>query len=377
MDTRQHQIDNRLAAIRERRGLPASALAKMVGVSRQAIYAIEAGTYVPNTALGLRLAHALAVSVEELFSLPQAPPKSKEHSVRATLVPSTDKLQPGQPVQLCQVDERLIAAAPQPMGAYLPASDAVVLGGDPARDKVRIRFHQERSEFPNRVLIAGCDPAMSVLAHYLRPAGIDLVLIHQNSSQSLALLKNGCVHIAGTHLRDVSTGESNIPTVTRLFPRSSIAVISFANWHEGLITASGNPKDIRKVEDLARRDVAFVNREPGSGSRLLLDTHLARLKLNAKRVRGYHRLASGHIAAALQVKTGAADCCVATEAAARLFGLNFEPLESARYDLVLRKHHLKSPAVQTLLHTIALSSFRRELNSAGGYDTAVTGERVI
>jgi len=185
------------------------------------------------------------------------------------------------------------------------------------------------------------------------------------------------VHIAGTHLRDASTGESNVAAVTGLFVRASIAVISFATWQEGLITPHGNPKHIYAVDDLARKDVAFVNREPGSGSRLLLDTYLARFKLSAKRVRGYQRLAFGHMAAAWQVKTGAADCCLATACAARVLGLHFVPLESARYDLVMRKHQLDSPTVQALLNTISLSSFRRELNVTGGYDTTVAGERVI
>ena len=374
---RHREIENHLAALRERRGLSASALAQMVGVSRQAIYAIEAGTYVPNTALGLRLARALAAGVEELFSLPDDPPQSAARSATAVLIPSADKLEPGQPVQLCRVDDRLIAVPSMPMGYYLPPSDAVVRDCGPVGDRVRVRLHQEASEFRNRLLIAGCDPAMDVLARHARSAGIELVLVHQNSSDSLRLLKKRLVHIAGTHLRDASTGESNVPAVTRLFARTSVAVISFATWQEGLITALGNPKRIHGVEDLARRGVAFVNREPGSGSRLLLDTYLARLKLSAKRVRGYERLAFGHLAAAWQVKTGAADCCLASASAARTLGLHFVPLESARYDLVMHKHQLESPALQTLLNTIALSSFRRELNGTGGYDTARTGERVI
>src|SRR5438874_1653144 len=185
------QIENNLAAIRQRRGFSASALAKLVGVSRQAIYAIEAGTYVPNTAVGLRLASVLTVGVEELFRLPESSGKPAVHSVKATLIPSPDKLQPGQPVQLCEVDGRLIAAAATPVPSYLPASDAFVIGRDAARDKIRVRFHEEGNEFRNRLLMAGCDPAMSVLARYLRPAGIELVAVHQNSSRSLALLKNG------------------------------------------------------------------------------------------------------------------------------------------------------------------------------------------
>jgi putative molybdopterin biosynthesis protein len=375
MIRRQSRIENYVAQVRENRGVSAASLAQTVGVSRQAIYAIEAGTYLPNTALTLRLAQALAVGVEDLFCLPKDPPKPDRPSVKATLLPCADKLLPGQPVQLCRVNDLLTAVAPRPTSSYLPPSDAVVT--DCAAGKVRVRLHERSSEFRNRLLIAGCDPAMHLLARHVRPDDLELVLAHQNSSDSLSLLRQGHVHIAGTHLRDAATGESNISAVTRMFPRSSVAVISFAIWREGLVTAPGNPKHIQGVPDLARRNVTLINREPGSGSRLLLDTYLTRLKLSPKRIHGYQRLASGHLAAAWQVKTGAADCCLATEAAARVLGLHFVPLESARYDLVMRKHHVKSPAVQVLLNAIAASSFRNELSCAAGYDTSVAGYRVI
>jgi putative molybdopterin biosynthesis protein len=373
VDTRQGGgIENRLAAIRQQRGLSASALANSVDVSRQAIYAIEAGTYVPNTALALRLSRALAVNVDELFRLRD----EDSRSVTALLIPEA-KIQPGQPVQLCRVDGRLIAAVPTPLGAYLPSSDAVITARASGSAKPRLRLHRPDTGFSNRLLIAGCDPAMHILAHHLQSAGVDLVMLHRNSSDALGLLKKRSVHIAGTHLRDAVNGESNIAAVGRVLGQSSIAVISFAVWQEGLITAAANPKRIRGVEDLARRDVKFVNREPGSGARLLLDTHLARLKIEPKRVRGYNRLAPGHIAAAEQVKTAAADCCVATEAAALALGLCFIPLETTRYDLVLRKHHLDLPAVQALLNTIAFAGFRGEITAAARYDASVAGNRVI
>jgi putative molybdopterin biosynthesis protein len=376
VSTASEKVENNLAAIRSRRQMAASELAKRVGVSRQAIYAIEAGTYVPNTALALRLARVLQTGVEELFSLAESSRKPIARSVRATVIPRTEKLQPGQPVRLCRIDDRLIAAASVPLPWYLPSSDAQVNSGS-APGKVRLTLHQESNDLGSRLLIAGCDPAMAILARHLQPAGIDLVLLHQNSSDSLALLKKGCVHIAGTHLRDAASGQSNVDAVLRLFAHGSVAMISFATWEEGLITASGNPKRIRTVEDLARQEVSIVNRELGAGSRLLLDTHMKRIKLSPKHVRGYECLAPGHLAAAWQVKTGAADCCLATQAAARIFGLDFVPLESSRYDFVVRKQHLKSPAIQTLFHTLALSGLRRELNGAGGYDTTVSGNRIL
>jgi putative molybdopterin biosynthesis protein len=216
-----------------------------------------------------------------------------------------------------------------------------------------------------------------VLARHVQPSGIELVLAHRNSSQALALLKEGSVHVAGTHLRDEASGESNIPEIGRMFPKNAVAVISFAVWEEGILTARGNPKGIRGIEDFARRDVSIVNREKGAGSRRLLDSHLQRLKIDAKKVTGYENDASGHLAAAWQVRTGAVDACIATRAAARVFGLGFIPLVSERYDLVMRRQHLDLPSMRIFLDTLSRSSFRRELESVGGYDTKAAGQRLL
>ena len=154
-------------------------------------------------------------------------------------------------------------------------------------------------------------------------------------------------------------------------------MISFAVWEQGILTARGNPKTIRGVEDFVRKDVLIVNREKGAGARQLLDDALQRLKIEPRKVRGYEQTAPGHLPAAWQVQANAADCCVSTRAAARLFGLGFIPLVSERYDLAIRRQHLDLPGVQTLLDTLGRSSFRRELEGLGGYDTKDAGERVL
>jgi len=364
------EIVNNLAVLRQKRGVSAATLASSIGVSRQTIYAMEAGSYIPNTAVALRLAKALESDVEDLFSLTDdAPPELPVEDV--VLLPGSGPLQPGQPVQLCRVDKSLIASPPSPIQWYLPATDAIVTG----RKKVQV-CHSDAA-FPNRLLVAGCDPGISVLAQHVQRAGIELVLAHRNSSQALALLKAGAIHVAGTHLRDESTGESNTPTIGRMFPENSVVVISFAVWEEGVVTATGNPKNIRGIEDLARKGIRMVNREPGAGSRFLLDSHLKRLNIDSKLVSGYEDLAAGHLPAAWRVQTGAADCCIATRAAARLFGLGFIPLVSERYDLAIRSQHLDLPSIQTLLDTLSRSGFRRELESVGGYDTKASGTRIL
>jgi molybdate-binding protein len=235
---------------------------------------------------------------------------------------------------------------------------------------------QDMEQFGNRLLMAGCDPAMSVLARHLQKANMELVLAHRNSSEALELLRNGCVHIAGSHLRDETTGESNLAQVRKLFPRGTAVVFAFAVWEEGIVVAKGNPKAVLEIADFARKGVALVNREPGSGSRSLLDSSLKRLGIASSKVKGYKQVAHGHLPAAWQVRTGHADCCVATRAAARVFGLDFVPLVSERYDLVIRKQHIALPAVQLLLDTLNRTAFRRELEGLGGYDTSGAGKQM-
>jgi molybdate-binding protein len=121
----------------------------------------------------------------------------------------------------------------------------------------------------------------------------------------------------------------------------------------------------------------IVNREPGAGCRLLLDSLLRRLGIASKDVKGYDRIALGHLPAARQVQSGNADCCISTRAAARVFGLDFIPLVTKRYDLVVRKTHLKLPPVEILFETLGRSALRRELEGFAGYDMKLAGNRLV
>lgn len=363
-------IESRVAALRAERGVSASRLAELAGVSRQTIYAIESGAFAPNTAVALRLARALDARVEDLFVLPDAA-AGPERVDAVEELPGGAPLEPGQPVQLCRVGRHTLAAAPSPVPWALPASDGVFEGGGAAR------CFDPDADFGGRLLVAGCDPAISILARHAARAGADIVAAHRNSTAALDLLARGMAHVAGAHLHDERSGESNLPDILRRFPRSSVAVFSFAVWEQGIVMARGNPKGIRGVEDFARRDVAIVNREPGAGARRMLDARLKQLGVPAAKVRGYGREAQGHLAAAWNVQTGAADACIATRAAARMFGLGFVPLATERYDLVVRRRDLRLPAVEALVETLGRAAFRREVENYGGYDTRVGGDRVL
>jgi molybdate-binding protein/DNA-binding XRE family transcriptional regulator len=369
-------VVNNLAQFRAKRGLSAIELAKKIDVSRQTIYAMEAGTYVPNTILALKLAQVLEVKVEDLFRLEEIEAPALHEN--AELLPSEQEAQPGLPVQLCEVDERLVAVLPAPTAWSLPPPDAVLIesGKRPGKAKVQL-FQKEEKQFRKRLLISGCDPGISVLLRHLQREGVEAVVAYRNSSQSLNLLKESLIHVAGSHLRDEATGESNLPIIRKQFPKYSVAVVSYAIWQEGIVVARGNPKKIKGIDDLTRKNVVIINREQGSGARNLLDSHLRRAGIVHKAVKGYEQIASGHLPAAWQVKNGLADCCLATKIAASVFGLDFIPLESERYDLVIRNENLSHPGVQILLDTLGRTAFRRELEGLGGYDTTISGNRLV
>jgi molybdate-binding protein/DNA-binding XRE family transcriptional regulator len=369
-------VKNKLSHFRSKQGVSAKRLAELVGVQRQTIYAMEAGTYVPNTLIALRLAHVLQTKVEELFSLSEGAPEVSS-TQEVELLSVGERLQPGQPIQLCRVQKRVIGVPATPVPSYLPAADAVLLkSSQPSKKgtKAIIQPLLLDQEYSRRLLIAGCDPGISVLGRHLKRAGIDLVIASCSSLKALELLRLKQVHIAGSHLRDEATGESNLPAVRKLFPRKNVSVVNFAAWEEGIVVAQGNPKEIRKVEDLTRNDLRLVNREPGAGSRLLLDSILRRLGLNASELKGYDQIAYGHIPAAWHVYSGLADCCIATRAAARVFGLDFVPVISERFDLVIPKQHDDLAVTQTLMETLNRAAFQRELEMLGGYDTSQTGK---
>ena len=370
-------IENRLAILRERSGLPAAQLAKMAGVSRQTIYAMEAGTYVPNTAVALRLARALEARVEDLFKLPGEGSAPELPAAEAVLLSGADAPEPGQPVELCRVDRRLVAAAPSPVPWYFPASDAVVSGAA-AGGKTRVQIFHPLEQARHRILVAGCDPGISVLARHVQAAGVDLVLAHRNSTQALELLKQGTIHIAGTHLRDEASGESNIPQVSRLFPKRSVAVISFAIWEEGILIARGNPKrDTRhRGPGCARRSRSSTASRARAAAVCWMPAWSAWKSQSGAcaAMTGSPRDTwppRGRCARARPIAPSPRAPPRASSAS------GFIPLAAERYDLVLRRAHLELPAVQTLFDTLSRSRFRRELEAIGGYDTAQAGRRLL
>jgi putative molybdopterin biosynthesis protein len=370
------RVHSKLAEIRRRRSLSAADLAARIGVTRQTIYAIEAERYVPNTLVALRLSEALQVPVEQLFTVHETGSPT-EKTTRIELL--SDQPEPGQPnqaVRLCVVGNRKIGVPSSPVLGEIPAADGVVTGRGKSGSTL-VRLLDEDVNPENRLLIAGCDPAMPVLARHLkRHADTEVIIAGCSSTLAMQRLKDRKVHIGGTHLRSESPEGTNLGAIEKFFPKGGVHVVTFASWEEGFVVPAGNPGKIFNAKDLDRKNLLLINREVGSGSRYLLDSILSEAGIPPEKIQGYQRTAKGHILAAWHVYSGQADYCVATRASARVFGLDFIPLVTERFDLVIPNRFWDMPPVQRLLDSLNRSSLRRELEALGGYDTSHTGSLV-
>jgi putative molybdopterin biosynthesis protein len=369
------KTENQLKAIRSGRGIRAAELAQAIGISRQTIYAIEAGSFIPNTTTALQLAEALEVTVEDIFQLdPEI--ESPQETLTAEMLAQPSDCFASQPLRLCRVAKRMLAVPATLEPLYLPAADGVILNSR-TRRRVTIKAFPDFNEQENRVLFAGCDPGISVLGEQLkRRAHTEMIAAGCSSRRALEWLKAGKVHLAGSHLRDTKTNEYNLPMVRRLFPEGGFHIVTFAIWEEGLIVRRGNPKGIRGVGDFARKDVMIINREQGTGSRDLLEQKLREAGIPPTLVRGHDNIASGHLVAALAVGMRDADCCIATRSAAKAFGLDFIPLAVERFDLVTLKDYAELPSIRALFDILNHLALRRRLEMLAGYDTRQTGKIV-
>jgi putative molybdopterin biosynthesis protein len=155
-----------------------------------------------------------------------------------------------------------------------------------------------------------------------------------------------------------------------------MVVVTFAHLEEGFAVAKGNPRRIRKPEDIARPEVRFVNREPGAGARRLLDRLLRKARVPTSAIEGYERLLGGHLQVAQAVAMGVADAGIVARSAAIAHGLDFVPLSEERFDLVFPKEWSADVRAARIVETLEGRAFRRELASLGGYNTRQSGQVV-
>ena len=227
--------------------------------------------------------------------------------------------------------------------------------------------------------IGSHDLALDILADQLRRAypGRFLNSLGVGSQEGLRALARGEAHFAGIHLLDPTTGVYNIPAVQKHVPHLPVVVMRFVQRAQGLIVPRGNPKGLHTLSDLIRPDVTFINRQPGSGTRQLLDYHLRRLRIDPTSIRGYDRMEHSHLAVAAAVRNGVADVGLGILAAARALDLDFIPLFLEHYDLVIPIAHYESELMAPLLAVIATDDFRQTVAALGGYELDGMGEIVF
>jgi putative molybdopterin biosynthesis protein len=229
-----------------------------------------------------------------------------------------------------------------------------------------------QSDKPTIIFSGSHDLALESLSGRLA-SRLHLVTLPVGSLDGLINLRQGLCHLAGAHLLD-ETGNYNTSYVRHLFPDRAVEMITLAYRTQGLLLAQGNPKGIRSLSDLTREDVTFVNRNPGSGTRLWLDREIQRLGLTPDQIRGYAQSVYTHSESARAIQSGQADAALGIQAAAHKHDLDFIPLFEERYDLVIPDEQMT--LVHPLLDTLQTARFRKELNTLTGYNTAHSGEQI-
>jgi putative molybdopterin biosynthesis protein len=366
--TKVSETIRRLRALRE---FTQMELAQRAGMSRQAVAAIEAGVYLPNVSIALRLARAMGTTVEEIFG----DEEDYEQSVDASWKKSPSASANQAHVVIARVAGKIVAVAVPTAHLTLPVSNGVRVKGGGARAQISTRLLD--SELDSTLVVAGCDPAVSILIAWMARTGsrINAIALPCSSRRALSALAGQSVHAAGIHLRDPKSGDYNFAEVRRATSHR-IRLVNFARWEVGLATAESNPHGIRDFSDLARPNLRLVNREPGSGARQLLDESLAESGLSPKQITGYENEAAGHLDVAAAIHDGYADTGVTIRVAAEAYGLGFVPMREERYDLAIPESELESISVRRMLDALTSRRFAREVAQLCAYDTAQMGEEL-
>ncbi|MBW1912695.1 MAG: molybdopterin biosynthesis protein, partial [Deltaproteobacteria bacterium] len=232
-------------------------------------------------------------------------------------------------------------------------------------------------ELVNTVVVIGShDITIDLLADEIRRQGNNIRISSGNvgSLGGLMALRKRICHIAGSHLLDVETGEYNVSYIERYLKGVKVSVFNLVLRDQGLIIAKGNPKGIKGIDDLTRDDVRFINRQAGSGTRVLFDYMLEKSGTGVDAIVGYDHEEFTHMAVAVDVLSGAADCGMGIFAAANALGLDFIPMEREQYDLIIPSSMLEEPNIRVIMETIKTQEFRDRVTALGGYDPARSGQ---
>ena len=180
----------------------------------------------------------------------------------------------------------------------------------------------------------------------------------------------------GSHLLDEATGEYNLAFVRRYVPGRALVVVNLVHRIQGFIVPPGNPRSVTTLADLTRDDITFVNRQRGSGTRVLLDYLLKQQDIAPAQISGYEREEFTHLAVAAAVAGGRVDVGLGVLSAARALGMDFVALRNEQYDLVILREFYDSELLQPLLALIRSQAFQQQVEALGGYDVSTMGDVV-
>jgi putative molybdopterin biosynthesis protein len=309
-------------------------------------------------------------------------------AVRATVpkkIPSHLGLEEFVRVTLGRVDQRLVAV---PLGRGAGAITTMVradgflriptlIEGINAGEEVAVELLRPLDEIDHTILCTGShDLSIGVLEDRLKLSHPELKIAATNvgSLGGLLAVQRGETHIAGSHLLDPDTGAYNVPDIKRTIPGLPVVLVHLVQREQGLLVRRGNPKGIHSLGDLKREGVEFINRQPGSGTRVLLDFELKRLGMDPRAIRGYEREEFTHMAVGVAVISGLADVGLGVRSAANALGLDFIPVGKEQYDLVFLRSFFESDKGEKLLEVVRSDGFRKAVEALGGYDARSSGE---
>lgn len=227
------------------------------------------------------------------------------------------------------------------------------------------------------LIICGQDILLDVLTRHLEKQLPHIMFLRNyvGTMAGLTALYSGTANLVTAHLWDATTDEYNVPYVRYMLPGQRAVIINLAYRMAGFYVQSGNPKSIRDWKDLAKPGIRIVNREKGSGARVLLDQKLTSIGIDQNSISGYKNEEMSHLAVASCVARGEADVGVGIEkAATQVQNIEFIPLQKERYDLVIRKEDLDRPHFKALRSVLSSTEFRNEVAGLGGYDISRLGE---
>ena len=287
-------------------------------------------------------------------------------------------------VKLGAVGNRIVAI-PLPRGAgcitTITEADGIIrvpnhVEGLKPHEPVTAELLRPLSSINNTIVVVGShDNTLDFLADQIRAGHSSLTLSssHVGSMGGLMAVKKGVCHLAGSHLLDTMDGSYNISYIKKYLPGIGVKLVNLVLRDQGLIISPGNPKSIKGVEDLGRDDITFINRQAGSGTRILLDYRLKQLDIDPGAISGYENEEFTHMSVAVAVLSGSVDVSLGIYAAAKALNLDFIPVVTEQYDLVIPEEHFETENIQILLETINTGAFKKRVEALGGYSTEKTG----